>query len=100
MNNVYSVNEIREKLRPIFTSEPVYSAILFGSYAKGVASENSDIDIVIDSRGERRGLRFYGVLDSMVEALNKPVDLIEISEIRPGAPILEDIRQGVALYER
>ena len=100
MSSVYHVNEIREKLRPVFAAEPVYRAILFGSYAKGVANEDSDIDIVIDSRGELRGLQFYGVLDGMVEALEKPVDLIDIAEIRPDAPILEDIQNGVLLYER
>jgi len=94
------VNEIREKLRPVFSAAPVYRAILFGSYAKGIATENSDIDIVIDSRGELRGLRFYGVLDGMVEALDKPVDLIDINEVRPDAPIMDDISQGVLLYER
>ena len=101
MNSVYNVDEIRDRLRPVFITKPVYKAILFGSYAKGIATENSDIDIVIDSKGELRGLRFYGVLDDMVEALDKSIDLIDISEIRPGAPIMDDIlRQGVILYER
>ena len=100
MRSIYHVNEIREKLRPVFSAAPVYRAILFGSYAKGIATENSDIDIVIDSRGELRGLRFYGVLDGMVEALDKPVDLIDINEVRPDAPIMDDISQGVLLYER
>jgi predicted nucleotidyltransferase len=100
MNRVYEINEIRDRLYPVFSSEPVYRAILFGSYAKGEATENSDIDIVIDSRGELHGLRFYGVLDGLVEAVGKPVDLIEMSEIRPGASILEDVMRGVVLYER
>jgi predicted nucleotidyltransferase len=100
MNTIYHINEIRERLRPVFAAEPVYRAILFGSYAKGVATDRSDIDIVIDSRGELHGLRFYGVLDGVANALGKPVDLIELSEIRPGAPILEDVKQGVVLYER
>jgi predicted nucleotidyltransferase len=100
MNSIYHVDEIRERLTPIFASEPVYRAILFGSYAKGIATESSDVDIVIDSRGELHGLNFYGVLDSITEAIGKPVDLIELSEIRPAAPILDDIKQGVVLYER
>jgi predicted nucleotidyltransferase len=100
MSGVYHVHEIRERLSPVFAAEPIYRAVLFGSYAKGVATENSDVDIVIDSRGELHGLRFYGVLDGVTEALGKPVDLIDLSEIRPGAPILEDVRRGVVLYER
>jgi predicted nucleotidyltransferase len=101
VSGVYHVDEIREKLRPVFAAEPVYRAVLFGSYAIGDATENSDIDIVVDSQGELHGLRFYSLLDGVVEALNKPVDLIEMSEIRSDAPILEDIRRhGVVLYER
>ena len=98
---MYSAEEISDRLRPVFATEPVYRAILFGSHAKGVATENSDIDLVIDSRGELSGLRFYSVLDAAVDALGKPVDLIEMSEIQPGAKILEEIKhQGVVLYER
>ncbi|MCL1833243.1 MAG: nucleotidyltransferase domain-containing protein [Leptospirales bacterium] len=101
MGNTYQVDEIRDMLFPVFSSEPIYRAILFGSYAKGEATDNSDIDIVIDSRGELHGLDFFAVLDGIVETLNKPVDLIEISEIKHDAPILEDIRQeGIVLYER
>ncbi len=100
MSSIYQINDIMDRLRPVFASEPVYRAVLFGSYAKGIATENSDVDIVIDSRGELHGLRFYGLLDGVVEALQKPVDLIELSEIKLGAQIMEDIRQGVVLYER
>ena len=59
---VYSIDEIKTRLNPIFMSAPVYKAVLFGSYAKGNATENSDIDIVIDSRGELININFYGVL--------------------------------------
>ena len=97
---VYDVREIKERLRPVFDAEPIYKAILFGSYAKGEATEMSDVDIVVDSRGELYGLDFYGVLESVVQALDKDVDLIEISEIRPEASMWDDLRRGVVLYER
>ena len=74
MGRIYDVNEIRKKLHPIFAAEPVYKAILFGSYAKGMATEKSDIDIVIDSRGELHGLDFYSVLEDIVVTLDKDVD--------------------------
>jgi len=101
MSRTYKINELSEKLRPVFESAPIYKAILFGSYAKGIANENSDIDVVIDSRGELRGLNFYGVLEDMVETLNKNVDLFEVCEIRQNSPIQNEIiEQGVILYER
>ena len=101
MKKDYSVNEIRDILRPVFESAPVYSAILFGSYAKGQATEKSDIDIVIDSHGELLNINFYGVLEDITQALGKPVDLIEMSEIRPESPIKDVLmNEGVVLYDR
>ena len=101
MPTIYKIEEISEKLRPIFESSPIYKAVLFGSYSKGAATANSDIDIVIDSRGEIRGLNFYRVLDEIVEALNADVDLFEASEIRKNSFIENDlIEQGIVLYER
>lgn len=98
---VYQIDEIRNKLYPIFKAAPIYRVILFGSYANGTADEHSDVDLLVESRGELRGLRFYGVLEDVVTALGKNVDLIEASEIREGAAILNDINhQGVILYER
>ncbi|MDR0906787.1 MAG: nucleotidyltransferase domain-containing protein [Oscillospiraceae bacterium] len=98
--STYSVAELRDTLRPIFESAPVYKAVLFGSYARGEANENSDIDILIDSRGELIGIDFYGVLENIVTALDKDVDLFEFCEVQR-SPILADINsQGVVLYER
>jgi predicted nucleotidyltransferase len=97
----YTVRELADKLRPVFASAPVYRAVLFGSYARGTATARSDVDVIIDRRGELRGLNFYGVLDDMVRALDKPVDLFEAAEIRPDSPIRDEIaRRGIVLYER
>ena len=72
---------------------------MFGSYAKGLATGNSDIDIVIDSNGESLNIHFYGLLEQIIEKLNKNVDLFEISEIKKGSPIFEEIhKEGVLLY--
>ena len=101
MKKTYTIHELSEKLHPVFMAAPIYKAVLFGSYARGLASERSDVDICIDSRGELRGLKFCGVLEDMVETLNKPVDLFDASEIRQGSPIENEIMQrGVVLFER
>ena len=88
-------------LYPIFDASPVYSATLFGSYAKGNATEQSDVDIVIDSRGQLLNMAFYGVLDEITERLGKQVDLFELSEIRKPSPMYTEIMQsGVRIYDR
>ena len=98
---VYTKNEIQEKLEPIFKSAPIEKAILFGSYAKGLQTSTSDVDIVIDSKGKLLNINFYGVLEDITECLDKRVDLIEISQIRKDSPIYLAVEQeGVVLYDR
>ena len=101
MGKLYTTDEIKAKLLPIFRAVPVEKAILFGSYAKGNPTKASDIDIVIDSKGKIRGIDFFGVLEDITEALEIPVDLIEASKIIDGGRAQREIADtGVVIYER
>lgn len=101
MKRILSVENIKKTLPDIFLNEPIYKAILFGSYAKGIADEKSDIDLVIDSKGQLLGLGFFGVLDKVKKTFNKNVDLIEISEIEKNSHIEQIIfKEGIVVYER
>ena len=59
---IFTSNEIKQRLRPIFTSYKIRQAILFGSYSKGTATKNSDIDLLVDSN--LRGLKFVGFVET------------------------------------
>ena len=101
MKKIYTIEEIKEKLYPILKTVSVYKAILFGSYAKGLATENSDIDIVIDTKGQLLNIYFYELLEEIIEKLGKKVDLIEISEIQKNSSIYDNIKkEGIVLYEK
>ena len=55
--------------------------------------------ILIDSG--LRGLHFFGLLEDVVDSLNKYVDLIDVIEIRRGSDIEKDIeRRGIVIYEK
>ena len=70
---------------------------LFGSYARGDANENSDVDLRID-KGEIRGLQMAGLLLDLKDSLNKEVDLIPSSSLSES--FLNSIRSyEVLLYE-
>ena len=78
-----------------YGAERVY---LFGSYARGEATEASDIDLRID-KGSIRGLQFASLLGDLEDTLGKKVDLISTSGMD------EDFRKAIAseevlLYER
>ena len=98
---IYTVEEIKEILKQILKNIPVETAILFGSYAKNNPTKTSDIDILIDSNGKIKGLKFYALIDIIKETFNKEVDVIEKSEIDKGSRIEKEIEKtGVVVYEK
>jgi len=101
MEGILTTEYIKEKLLPIFSVVPVQRAILFGSYAKGISTPSSDIDILIDSNGKIRGIDFFGILEDITEALRIPVDLVEASQLIEGGRAQREIAEtGVVIYER
>lgn len=98
---IYTIEELRDILKDIFKNSAVKRAILFGSYAKNTPTSKSDIDLVIDSEGKLLNIYFYGLLEDLVEKLQKNVDLFEISEIQKNSKIYENIKnEGVVIYEK
>ena len=88
---------IQQTLTPVFQTHRVHRAVLFGSYAKGTARENSDIDIYVESN--LRGLAFFGLLEDVSAALDRPVDLIDAAQIDADSPIAREIHStGVPIY--
>lgn len=95
---IYTPQQIQEILSPVFSSYHVKKAVLFGSYAKGQAKANSDIDILVDSG--LTGLRFFGLLEDVVETLGKEVDLLDVTQIIPDSEVEREIaRTGTVIYE-
>ena len=96
-NIVYTPDQIKEILKPVFRIHNVRRAILFGSYSKGDAGEQSDVDIFVESG--LKGLAFFGLLEDVVTSLGKQVDLLDASEIIPQSPIDMEIKKhGVVIY--
>ena len=97
VSKMYTVNEIRKVLSPIFASHGVNFAVLFGSYAKGTATEKSDIDLVVDSG--LKGLKFFGLVNDILESLRVPADVFDIREIDRDSTMEKEINMyGVKIY--
>ena len=98
---VYSISEIKSMVFDVLSNTEVNKAILFGSYAKNKQNKDSDIDILLDSNGKIKGLRFYAIIDLLRERLDKEVDVIERSEIDKNSRIEKEIKNtGVIIYEK
>lgn len=100
-DRIYTINDIKEMLKEILEDTEVEKAILFGSYAKNTPTKTSDIDILIDSKGKIKGLKFYAIIDRIQEKFNKSVDIIEKTEINKNSKIESEIQKtGVVVYEK
>jgi uncharacterized protein len=66
-----------QKIRSVLETNPVDRAYVFGSYARGDADQNSDIDILLElDYNQHIGLGFVKIKNDLEEILRKPVDLL------------------------
>lgn len=94
---IYSIAKIQSLLKPVFDAYQIKKAVLFGSYAKGLAAKNSDVDILVDSG--LKGLAFFGLLEDVVTALDKNVDMLDTSQVIPDSLVDREIaKSGVLIY--
>lgn len=92
------IMEIQKAVVPIAHSYGVKRLYLFGSYAKGTASEKSDVDLLVEKGKPMSLLKLSGMRQRVQEALNLSVDLVTTSGIE------DDFRKEIAgteilLYE-
>mgnify|MGYP005909375175 CR=1 FL=1 len=95
----YTLAEIREivsKLAAQYGAKRVY---LFGSYARGEATKNSDVDLRVD-KGNLRGMFALGALYSDLEdSLGKDLDLLTTGSL--DQRFLDQIAgEEIVLYDR
>ena len=78
-----SIQEIKEKITPILQRYGIKKAAIFGSLAKGKAKISSDVDILVEIKGDMSLLDFIGIKIELEEALKMRVDLVEYDTIKP-----------------
>ncbi len=83
---MYALDTILEKLRqhkPEFQRKyPISRMGVFGSYARGEATESSDIDIAVDLNGPM-GLNFVAMANEIEDLFGIKVDVVPKRSIKP-----------------
>lgn len=77
---VYKIEEIAERVRPVAERYGTGNIYLFGSYARGEATEDSDIDLLVDAENVP-GLKFFGLWEDLKDALEKDLDIITVNAL-------------------
>lgn len=100
---VYTLEEIINMVMPILEKYRIPDMYLFGSYARGNASEDSDMDFLIDTTGTDLTslLRLGALYCDLEEVFQKPIDLITIGAIMQESTMESDIDfRNAVLRER
>ena len=100
---LYSIEEIMKIVAPIATQHGLSRVFLFGSYAKGLATENSDIDLCVDAANLKGMFALGGLYTDLQEALQKRLDLITLQSLRYNSDtrfIANLKKEQVLIYER
>ena len=95
-----SIEQIRERLITLFEND--YKGIvefcyLFGSYAKGYATEKSDVDLCIAS--SLSGIRVAGLAEAIRNVLHKKIDLVRFDTLDGNLELINEImKDGIKIY--
>lgn len=96
-NKVYTLEEIRAKAVPIAKKYGVKKLSLFGSYARGEADAQSDLDFLYDDINSDEAFAYFGFVQNLEDEFGCHVDLVSngISDKK----FLEEVkRDEVILY--
>ena len=105
---IYTIDELKRKITPIARKYDIPAVWVFGSYARGEATDDSDVDVLINRKGSKIVTMFdLGALyNDLNENLGKELDLVTEDalaqdEVKRRTPwFLENLqRERVTVYE-
>ena len=94
----YTISEIKNKTTPIAKAYGIGRMSLFGSYARGEAKDNSDVDLYIERGRLKSLLQYFAFIDELENALNCHVDVVTTG-IEDKQFLSAIMKEGVLLYE-
>lgn len=80
----YTVDEIVRRVAPVAKKYSLAAVYLFGSYARGDATADSDVDLLVDLTGTDINSLFKlgGLYTDLEEALGTSIDLVTVDSMK------------------
>lgn len=92
-----AIDEIKSICADVFKGFKVDYCYLFGSYAKGKETEQSDVDLLVSVPLD--GLKYYELVETLRERLRKKVDLLDVSQLNNNPTLMREIlKDGIKIY--
>ncbi|MBR4050779.1 MAG: nucleotidyltransferase domain-containing protein [Clostridia bacterium] len=96
-HGILTVEQIKNVCTDIFRDKDIEYCYLFGSYAKGKATELSDVDLLIAT--SVTGIKFYDLVEALREGLKKKVDVLNLEQLNGNSDLVNEIlKDGVKIY--
>ncbi len=96
-HGILSLDEIKSACADVFGGYQIDYCYLFGSYARGEATEKSDVDLLVSTRVTV--LEFFGMVETLRELLKKKVDLLNQEQLIDNFELTNEIlRDGIKIY--
>ena len=96
-DKIYTLDEIKAIAHPIAQRYGIAALYLFGSYARGEATPQSDIDFRVDRGNIVDLLELGGLFSDLEESFQKPLDVLTTQMLSPA--FLNSIRaEEVLIY--
>ena len=80
-DTVFTIEKIVALVKPLAEKYQVQQIYLFGSYARGEAGVDSDLDFLVYGGENFKLTKIFSLAEELREVLNKKVDVFEIHEI-------------------
>lgn len=78
---IFTIENIAALVKPLAQKYHVKEVYLFGSYARGEADENSDLDFLVFGGEGFKLTQIFALGEELREILQKRVDVFEVNEI-------------------
>ena len=96
-HGILSIQTIKDVCTDVFAEFDVEYCYLFGSYAKGTATESSDVDLLIATAAS--GMKFYDLVETTRERLQKRVDVLNREQLNANPQLVNEIlKDGIKIY--
>ncbi len=76
VEKVYTIKEIKEMIYDVLKKYGIEKAYIFGSYARGEANKQSDIDIMIKKGNLKTLLQLSALAYEIEQILKKQIDIV------------------------
>lgn len=94
---IFTIENITTLVKPLAKKYQVKEVYLFGSYARGEADENSDLDFLVIGGDGFKLTQIFAFGEELREILKKRVDVFEINEINQDSEFYKTIMREKVL---